>query len=134
MGPLDASVVFLWYDGEEWGLYGSVAFSQDTPVAKECLGLKASAEGTVPVSQPYDMPGLNHPAKNMGVQYGAPATVDEYAVLNLRTAPIHDDVEWTCWSYGCYEDLKERPDFQQVRRQHANYQFLMREGAYDVLS
>jgi hypothetical protein len=133
-GPLDASVVFLWYDGEEWGLYGSVAFSQDTHVAKELLGLNASDEVHILASQSYDMPGLNYPAKNMWVQYGDPATVDEYAVLNLRTAPIHDDVDWTCWSYGCYEDLKARPDFQQVKRQNANWQFLMREVAYDVLS
>jgi hypothetical protein len=132
-GPLEASVVFLWYDGEEWGLYGSVAFSQDTHVAKELLGLNASVEPTILVSQSYDMPGLNYPAKNLWVQYHE-ATGDKTAVLNLRTAPVHDDVEWTCWSYGCYEDLKQRPDFQQVKRQNANYQFLMREVAYDVLS
>jgi hypothetical protein len=132
-GPLEASVVFLWYDGEEWGLYGAIAFSKDMHVAKELLGLNGSDEVTVLASQSYDMPGLNYPAKNRWVQYGDPGTLDEYAVLNLRTAPIHADEEWTCWSYGCYEDLKERPDFQQVRRQNANWQFLMREVAYDVL-
>ena len=54
-------------------------------------------------------------------------------MLNLRTAPIHVEQEWTCWSYGCYEDLKAREDFAAVRRQNANFQFLMREVAYDVL-
>lgn len=132
-GPLEASVAFLWYDGEEWGLYGAIAFSKDMGVAKELLGLNASDEVQVLASQSYDMPGLNYPAKNMWVQYGDPEVVDEYAVLNLRTAPIHDGEEWTCWSYGCYEDLKERPDFKQVKRQNVNWQFLMREVAYDVL-
>lgn len=132
-GPLEASVVFLWYDGEEWGLYGAVAFSKDTSVAAELLGLEPSAEVDVLVSQSYDMPGINYPAKNTWVNYGDPATTDEYAVLNLRTAPIHADVEWTCWDYGCYEDLKGHPDFQAIRRQNANWQFLVREVAYDVL-
>ncbi|HJQ93737.1 MAG TPA: M28 family peptidase [Candidatus Thermoplasmatota archaeon] len=133
-GPLEASVVFVWYDGEEWGLYGAVAFSKDTSVAKELLGLDPSVEPDILVSQSYDMPGINYPAKNTWVDYGDPLVTDEYAVLNLRTAPIHADVEWTCWSYGCYEELKEHPDFQRIRRDNANFQFLMREVAYDVLA
>lgn len=132
-GPLEASVVFLWYDGEEWGLYGAVAFSKDTSVAAELLGLEPSAEVDILVSQSYDMPGINYPAKNTWVNYGDPTVTDEYAVLNLRTAPIHVEEEWTCWSYGCYEDLKAHPDFQAIRRQNANWQFLVREVAYDVL-
>ncbi|HUR25163.1 MAG TPA: M28 family peptidase [Candidatus Thermoplasmatota archaeon] len=132
-GPLEASVVFVWYDGEEWGLYGAVAFSKDTSVAKELLGLDQSVEPDILVSQSYDMPGINYPAKNTWVDYGDPLVTDEYAVLNLRTAPIHDEVEWTCWSYGCYEDLKAHPDFAQIKRDNANFQFLMREVAYDVL-
>jgi hypothetical protein len=134
MGPLDASVVFLWYDGEEWGLYGSVAFAQDTHVAKELLGIgNLSVQPTILVSQSYDMPGLNYPAKNLCPCYGDPAVADEYAVLNLRTAPIHDDQNWTCWSYGCYEELKANPDFARIERQNIGYQFLVREVAYDVL-
>lgn len=132
-GPLEASVVFVWYDGEEWGLYGSVAFSKDTSVAAELLGLEPSATPDILVSQSYDMPGINYPAKNTWVNYGDPAVTDEYAVLNLRTAPIHDEVEWTCWPYGCYEDLKSHPDFQAIRRNNANWQFLLREVSYDVL-
>jgi MYXO-CTERM domain-containing protein len=132
-GPLEASVVFAWYDGEEWGLYGAVAFSKDTSVAAELLGLEPSVVPTILVSQSYDMPGINYPAKNTWIQYGDPTVLDEYAVLNLRTAPIHAENEWTCWSYGCYEELKERPDFEQVRRNNANWQFLLREVAYDVL-
>lgn len=133
-GPLEASVVFLWYDGEEWGLYGAVAFSKDTSVAKELLGLEPGVEVDILVSQSYDMPGINYPAKNTWVEYGDPMVTDEFAVLNLRTAPIHAEEEWTCWSYGCYEELKEHPDFAQIRRDNANFQFLMREVAYDVLA
>jgi hypothetical protein len=134
-GPMQASMVFAWYDGEEWGLYGAIAFSKDTSVAAELLGLEPSATPDILVSQSYDMPGINYPAKNTWVQYGDPAVADEYAVLNLRTAPIHvnPDEEWTCWSYGCYEDLKSHPDFERIRRANANWQFLMREVAYDVL-
>jgi hypothetical protein len=132
-GPLEASVVFVWYDGEEWGLYGAVAFSKDTSVAKELLGLDAAVEPDILVSQSYDMPGINYPAKNTWVEYGDPSVADEYAVLNLRTAPIHADREWTCWSYGCYEELKEHPDHQSIQRQNANFQFLVREVSYDVL-
>ena len=132
-GPLEASVVFIWYDGEEWGLYGAVAFSRDTSVAKELLGLEPGTEVDILVSQSYDMPGINYPSKNTWVRYGDPAVLDEYAVLNLRTAPIHDQVEWTCWSYGCYEDLKGHPDFQRIKRDNANWQFLLREVSYDVL-
>lgn len=132
-GPLNASVVFAWYDGEEWGLYGSVAFSKDTHVAAELLGLEPSFVPTILMSQSYDMPGLNYPAKNTWINYGVREDLDEYAVLNLRTAPIHDAEEWTCWSYGCYEELKDRSDFEAIRRQNANYQFLVREIAYDIL-
>jgi hypothetical protein len=133
-GPLEASVVFVWYDGEEWGLYGAVAFSKDTSVAKNLLGLEPSDEPDILVSQAYDMPGINYPAKNTWVRYGDPLVTDEYAVLNLRTAPIHADVNWTCWSYGCYEELKAHPDFIQIQRDNANFQFLVREVAYDVLA
>lgn len=133
-GPLEASVVFAWYDGEEWGLYGAIAFADDVSVAATLLGLPEGTAPAILLSQSFDMPGLNYPAKNNWVQYGDPAVTDEYAVLNLRTAPIHADEEWTCWSYGCYEELKERPDFAAVRRANANYQFLVREVAYDVLA
>lgn len=133
-GPLGASVVFVWYDGEEWGLYGAVAFSKDTSVAKELLGIEQSVEPDILVSQSYDMPGINYPAKNTWVDYGVREDLDEYAVLNLRTAPIHADVEWRDWSYGSYEALKERDDFPAIQRQNANFQFLMREVAYDVLA
>lgn len=132
-GPLAASVVFVWYDGEEWGLYGAVAFAEDPSVAMELLKMPAGTAPTILVSQSYDMPGLNYPAKNMWIQYGDPTVIDEYAVLNLRTAPIHADVEWTCWSYGCYEELKDRADFAAVQRDNANFQFLVREISYDVL-
>lgn len=133
-GPLEASVVFAWYDGEEWGLYGAVAFSKDPSVAVQLLGLPEHTTPSILVSQSYDMPGLNYPAKNRWVQYGDPDVIDEYAVLNLRTAPIHAETEWRCWDYGCYEDLKARDDFAQVLRNNANFQFLVREVAYDVLA
>ncbi len=132
-GPYEASIVFAWYDGEEWGLYGAVAFSQDTKVAKRLLGLPEDASVEILVSQSFDMPGLNYPARNIWVQYGEPVDLEGYAVLNLRTAPIHDENDWTCWSYGCYEDLKTRTDFETVLHANTNYQFLVREVAYDLL-
>jgi len=128
-----ASWVFAWYDGEEWGLYGSMAFANDTSVAAHLLGL---AEGTHPrilVSQSFDMPGLNWPAMDLWAQYGNATDMDKTAVLNLRTAPIHRDQDWACWSYGCYQDLKVRPDFESVWRNDTDYQFLVREVAYDLL-
>jgi hypothetical protein len=132
-GPLEASVIFVWYDGEEWGLYGAQAFAEDVSVAAGLVGLEEGTAPTILVSQSYDMPGLNYPAKNNWVQYGDPLVTDEYAVLNLRTAPIHPDTEWLCASYACYEDLKGREDFAAVLRNNANWQFLIREVAYDVL-
>ncbi|HUR62752.1 MAG TPA: M28 family peptidase [Candidatus Thermoplasmatota archaeon] len=131
--PLAATVVFNWYDGEEWGLYGSVAFAQDLNFTKDLLGLPRTDRVQVLLSQSYDMPGLNYPAKNNAPQYGAPTDLDEYAVLNLRTAPIHTDGKWACWSYGCYESLKARDDFPALLRNNTNHQFLVREVAYDVL-
>lgn len=132
-GALAASVVFVWYDGEEWGLYGAQALAEDPSLALQLLGAPEGAAPDVLVSQSYDMPGINYPAKNTWVQYGDPAVSDEYAVLNLRTAPIHPETEWLCASYACYDDLRERDDFAEVLRANANWQFLMREVAYDVL-
>src|SRR5207249_9934483 len=54
-------------------------------------------------------------------------------VLNLRTAPTHSEENWTCWSYGCYQALKERDDFARVLDRNTRYQFLVREVAYDLL-
>lgn len=133
-GPYEASVVFNWYDGEEWGLYGAIAFAEDHTVAKELLGLDADAEVDIMVSQSYDMPGINYPALNNWVRYGEPVDPEAFAVLHLRTAPIHAEDEWRCWSYGCYEDLKSRPDFDHILFNNTNYQFLVREAAYDLLS
>lgn len=131
-GQLEASLVFAWYDGEEWGLYGAVAFAADTSVAKSLLGLPADAEVDILVSQSYDMPGLNWPAKDVWPQYGETADLDEPAALNLRTAPIHADEEWACFSQGCYNELKGRLDFDALLRNFTNYQFLVREAAYDL--
>lgn len=132
-GLYEASVIFNWYDGEEWGLYGSIAFAEDPSVAKQLLGLAPDAAVTVLVSQSYDMPGVNYPAKNNWVQYGDATDTEALAVLNLRTAPIHGDEPWTCWSYGCYEELKTRADFHWILLNNTNYQFLVREVAYDLL-
>ncbi len=132
-GAYEASVVFNWYDGEEWGLYGAIAFAEDHSVAKELLGLNATDEVDILVSQSFDMPGINFPARNIWVRYGDPVDTEAYAVLNLRTAPIHAEDEWTCWSYGCYEELKQRPDFAHVLLNNTNYQFLVREVAYDLM-
>lgn len=133
MGPLEASVVFVWYDGEEWGLYGAQAFADDVSTAAGLLQMPEGTAPTILVSQSYDMPGINYPAKNTWVQYGDPTVTDEYAVLNLRTAPIHPETDWLCASYACYEDLKAREDLPAILRANANWQFLLREVAYDVL-
>lgn len=132
-GPLDASIVFVWYDGEEWGLHGAVAFAEDHSVAKELLHLKKDAPVDILVSQSYDMPGLNYPAKNNWVQYGDATKTDKYAVLNLRTAPIHAEQDWACWSYGCYEKLKTRDDLARILDRNTRYQYLVREVSYDLL-
>ncbi len=136
-GPYEASVVFLWYDGEEWGLYGAIAFAEDPSVAATLLGMKDDQVPEVLVSQSFDMPGINYPARNIWVQYpeDSQPTIDmeKNAVLNLRTAPIHEENEWRCWSYGCYEELKQRSDFDQVLLNFTNYQFLVRETAYDLM-
>ncbi len=133
-GAYEASMVFVWYDGEEWGLYGAIAFAQDHAVAKELLGLEPEADVDILVSQSFDMPGINFPARNIWVRYGDdPVNTEKRAVLNLRTAPIHAENEWTCWSYGCYEDLKARADFEHVLLNNTNYQFLVREVAYDLM-
>ncbi|MES2153931.1 MAG: M28 family peptidase [bacterium] len=130
---LEATVVFLWYDGEEWGLYGSIAFAKDHSVAAGLLGLNATDRIDILLSQSFDMPGLNYPAMNNWVQYGNATDVSKTAVLNLRTAPIHADDDWACFSYGCYQDLKARPDFPAILANNTNYQFLVREVAYDLL-
>ncbi|MCA1820020.1 MAG: M28 family peptidase, partial [Halobacteriales archaeon] len=114
-GTFEASLLFAWYDGEEWGLYGATALAEEPAVARALFQLPENGpNATVLVSESFDMPGLNYPAKNTWLQYGNTTDLDEVAVLNLRTAPIHKDQEWACWSYGCYEDLKDRPDFAAV--------------------
>ncbi len=97
------------------------------------LGIGADEPVDILLSQSFDMPGLNYPAMNNWVQYGNATDVQEIAVLNLRTAPIHQEDDWACFSYGCYQDLKARPDFPQILRNNTNYQFLVREVAYDLL-
>jgi hypothetical protein len=131
--PNHASVVFAWYDGEEWGLWGARALAADMSVPRGLLGLDLNATITVLASLSFDMPGLNYPAKNNWVQYGEPTAVDEVAVLNLRTAPIHDENDWACFSYGCYQDLKGRDDYKAILRNNTHYQYLVREVAYDLL-
>ncbi len=132
--PLVASVIFAWYDGEEWGLFGAIAFAEDDSVARQLLGVNATDAVDVLVTQSFDMPGLNYPAHNNWVQYGNLTDVDEIAVLNLRTAPIHAENDWACFSYGCYQDLKSRDDFASLLANNTNYQFLVREVAYDLLA
>lgn len=131
-GPLEASMVFVWYDGEEWGLYGAQAFAGDLNFTKELLGVPTDHAVDVMVSQSFDMPGLNWPARNIWPQY-TDGGDENLAVLNLRTAPIHAENEWRCWSYGCYEELKQRDDFADVLARNVNYQFLVREIAHDFM-
>ncbi len=133
-GTLEASVVFAWYDGEEWGLYGARAFAQDLNFTKDLLGVPHADDVDVMVSQSFDMPGINWPARNLWVQYDKGGD-EQLAVLNLRTAPwqVNGDETWLCPSYACYEELKQHPDFESIVRRNANYQFLVREVAHDYL-
>ncbi len=131
-GPLEASLVFVWYDGEEWGLYGAIAFADDLNFTKDLLEVPRDAPVDVMVSQSFDMPGINWPARNIWPQYDDGGD-EQLAVLNLRTAPIHVEEEWRCWSYGCYEELKQHPEFDAILRRNINYQFLVREVAHDYL-
>lgn len=83
----NATLVFAWWDGEEWGLYGSTHFVRDHNSTKEALGLPRDAKIEILAGMSFDIVGINYPAKNTWPGYGEPTVLDEYALLNLRVAP-----------------------------------------------
>ncbi|HLE48402.1 MAG TPA: M28 family peptidase, partial [Candidatus Thermoplasmatota archaeon] len=93
-----ATLVFGWWDGEEWGLYGSTSFVRDHSATKELLGLAKDTPVRIMVGQSWDIVGINYPAYNTWIGWGDPANPNEYANLNLRTAPT--DVERSKRLYG----------------------------------
>lgn len=126
----EATMVFAWWDGEEWGLYGSRAFLADHSETKKLLGLAADAPVQIVSALSFDMVGLNYPAMNTWVQYGETTNVMETAVLNLRTAPTVAENFTLCPSYGCY---KYEEYTQEQLDGFVNYQALVREVAYGLL-
>lgn len=125
-----ATIVFAWWDGEEWGLFGSRAFLKDHSATKELLGLPKETPIEFVLAQSFDMVGLNYPAMNTWVRYGDPATVLETAILNLRTAPIDPEKFTLCPSYGCYK--YETYTTVQLEA-FVDYQALVREVAHGLL-
>lgn len=124
----EATVVFAWWDGEEWGLYGSKAFVEDHNATKHLLGLEDGTPVDLVAAVSFDMVGLNYPAYNTWIQYGDPATLLETAVLNVRTSPVDWD-NYTCGS-ACYkvDDYSEA-----VQENFTNYRALVEEVAYRFL-
>jgi hypothetical protein len=125
-----ATIVFAWWDGEEWGLYGSRAFLADHNATKRLLGLTDDAEVSILAAFSFDMVGLNYPAMNTWLRYGDPTAVLETAILNLRTAPTHPDNFTLCPTYGCYK--YERYTEPQLEA-FVNFQALVREVAHEFL-
>lgn len=126
----EATVVFAWWDGEEWGLHGSRAFLKDHNATKQLLGLSPTQRIDFVAATSFDMVGLNYPAYNTWIRYGEPGTVFETAVLNVRTAPVSPENFTLCASYGCYRyDAYD----EGVLANFTNYQALVREVAYRFL-
>jgi hypothetical protein len=130
----EVTLVFAWWDGEEWGLFGARAFVADHSATKELLGLDKDAAVDILMGHSYDIVGINYPAYNTWVNYGEPGNVMEYAVLNLRTAPIGEGNFTLCPSYGCYTKLVERDDFEsKILPGFVRYNGLVKEIATGLL-
>lgn len=127
----EATVVFGWWDGEEWGLYGARAFVKNHNATKELLGLTADTPVEILMGHSYDIVGINYPAYNTWVGYGQPTDLMEYAVLNLRVAPANEDNFTLCPSYACYARLKDRADFHEdILPKFVNHSALVKEVNY----
>lgn len=126
----EATLVFAWWDGEEWGLYGSRAFVKDHNATKELLGLSRDAPVEILAAMSFDIVGINYPAYNLSPTYGDPSAAFEFAILNLWAPP--DDAEHftLCPSYACYRHEKYT---EAQLEAFANYQALVREAANGFL-
>lgn len=124
----ETTVVFAWWDGEEWGLYGSSAFAKDHNSTKEILGLPTDTEIEFVLAQSYDIVGINYPAKNIWVNYGDRQNMDETAVLNLRVSPTSAD-NATLSSYA--RSIGERND-EAVWQRNQNHSALVQQINYGL--
>lgn len=123
---LEATLVFAWWDGEEWGLYGSTHFVRDHNSTKEALGLSKDAPVQILAAMSFDIVGINYPAKNTWIGYGEPTDLDEYARLNLRVAPTV--AENLTRIYPRVADGYER-----VQPAFVNFSALVKEVAWGLL-
>lgn len=121
----EATLVFAWWDGEEWGLYGSTHFVENHASTKQMLGLAADSKVEILAAMSFDIVGINYPAKNTWVGYGA-QTLDELALLNLRVAPtVAENLT------RIYPRVAEK--YEQVQPRFVNYSALVREIAHKLL-
>ena len=125
---LEATTVFAWWDGEEWGLFGSSAFVKDHNSTKEVLGLSSDTEIEFVSAQSFDIVGINYPAKNIWVRYGEQSNVDETAVLNLRYSPTSPE---TTNLSGYARTIGERND-DAVWQRNQNHSQLVKEINYGM--
>jgi hypothetical protein len=127
----EATLVFAWWDGEEWGLYGSNAFVADHNSTKEVLGLSPDTQIEFVLAQSYDIVGINYPAVNIWVGYGdEPANTQETAVLNLRVSPTSAENS-TLGNYA--RTIGERND-DAIWERNQNHSALVREINYGLFA
>jgi hypothetical protein len=124
----EATVVFAWWDGEEWGLYGSNAFVKDHNSTKEILGLSKDTKIEFVTAQSFDIVGINYPATNNWVRYGEPGVEPETAVLNLRVSPTSVDNA----TLGGYANSIGKRDDEAVWQRNQNHSALVREINYGL--
>jgi hypothetical protein len=125
----EVTLVFAWWDGEEWGLYGSRSFVKDHSKTAELLGVDP-AKVKMLVGQSFDIVGINYPALNTWVAYGAKdKVVDEYAILNLRQSPTNENGAML----GEYKRLMGRDDKDQILLNNSKYEGLVKEVSHKFL-
>lgn len=121
-----ATLVFAWWDGEEWGLYGSTHFTRDHNSTKDALGLARDAPVKILAAMSFDIVGINYPAKNTWVGYGEPTALDEPALLNLRVAPtVAENLS------RIYPRLTD--GYDRVQPAFVNFSGLVKEVAWSLL-
>jgi len=120
--PAEASVVFAWYDGEEWGLFGS-SLREDPPsrsparLAPQTRWTSSSQSTTCRASLP---------AKNTG-RLRRPWQTARRPFLKPAHRPIHATGRGRASSVRCYEESRVAPRFPAILANDTNYHFLVRE-------
>ena len=125
----EATVVFAWWDGEEWGLYGSRAFVRDHNSTKESLGLSPDTKIEFVAAQSYDIVGINYPATNNWIRYGEPGVDAETAVLNLRVSPTSVDNA----TLGGYASTIGELNDEAVWERNQNHSALVQQINYGLM-